>query len=243
MFDLADAMAKAYQEAIVKKNPRKGAKKTLNILDEDDNVSESIEAQYLGKGAFSNVWWDGDKRVIIILDEDKCGEMTKAMLADLNARDGEQPFVPVVHAIGWLPKPRGGGFFRVYESVLYKTPLRKSDSPQAWAMAKVLIKVIENAKDVTFSMSDIKWSIDCRYRVATEMEGLDEEPPAGVDEATWKLFCETVAYLCRESVNYSNMWLMEASPRNLATDANGQLILLDIFFDLSALKKIRSGKC
>ena len=32
MFDLADAMAKAYQKAIVKKNPRKGAKKTLNIL-------------------------------------------------------------------------------------------------------------------------------------------------------------------------------------------------------------------
>ena len=243
MFDLANAVELAYKEASKRDNPRKGASKTLNILDENDDVTETVEVKYLGKGAFSQVYWDGAKRIIIVIDEDSCGEMTKSMLADINARDGEQPYIPVIIALGWLPKPRGSGWLRVYESVLYKTPLRKSDSLEAWEMSKALIKIINEAKDATFSFNKSTWSLDSRYRTATQMESIDEEPPKGVDESRWKLFCETVAYLCRESVNYSDVWLMEASPRNLATDANGQLILLDIFFDSQALEKQRSGRC
>ena len=241
MFDLATAMKLAYKEASQKKNPKKSV--TLNILDENDNVTESIKVQYLGRGAFSKVYWDGKKRVVIVIDEDTCGEMTKSMLADLNAREGEQPFIPYVMELGWLPKPKGSGWLRVYESPLYKSPLRKTDSLEAWNMSKVLIEVIKLSKNVTFNKNLAKWSLDSRYRTATTMESLDEEPPNDVDASNWKAFCETVAYLCRESVNYSSQWLMEASPRNLATDGNGQLILLDIFFDKQALNKKHQGRC
>lgn len=243
MFDLANAMKLAYQEAIQKKNPRLGSWKTFNILDENDDVVETVKVRYIGAGAFSQVWWDNDKRVVILIDEDECGEMTKSMLADLNAREGEQPFIPVVNALGWLPKPKGDGWLRVYDSPLYKTPLRKSDSLEAWNMSKVLIEVIKLSKQVTYNSNLTKWSLDSRYRTAATMESLDEEPPNDVNPLNWKAFCDTVAYLCRESVNYSSDWLMEASPRNLATDANGQLILLDIFFDKRALNKKHRGRC
>jgi hypothetical protein len=244
VFDLAKAMTENYK-LVVRKNPAFMTDMFLKVLDEDDNIIADIPVSVMSKGTFTIATRDEENNVYLLVDEDEpCGEMTKAFLADLNNRDGEQPFIPVVEAIGWYKKPRTQNkYLRVYKSPLYKSPFKKADSPQGWEMYKVLKRVIEDSSSATYDRRMAKWSLDMRYRVASDMQSLDEEPPKSVDELTWKSFCETVAYMCNESVNYSDVWLMEISPRNLATDGNGQLILLDIFFNAKANQQHKRGKC
>ena len=110
-------------------------------------------------------------------------------------------------------------------------------------MYKVLKKVIDESKEYTYNKNRSIWGVDSRYRTISALEALDEEPPKRVDEDIWKAFVETVTYMIRESMNWGAEWMMEISPRNLATDGNGQLILLDIFFDGRALENQRSKRC
>jgi hypothetical protein len=244
MFDLANAMKKNYNSAI-RDNPVFMIDMFLKVLDEDDNIIARIPVSVISKGSFTLATRDEDNNVYLLIDEDdSCGEMTKSFLAFLNRQDGEQPYVPVVEEIGWYKKPRTENkYLRVYKSPLYKSPFRKSDSPEGWEMYKVLKKVIDESKEYTYNKNRSIWGVDSRYRTISALEALDEEPPKGVDEDTWKAFIETVTHMIRESMNWGTEWIMEISPRNLATDGNGQLILLDIFFDGRALENQRSNRC
>lgn len=243
MFELANAMKKNYNAA-VRHNPAFMIDMFMKVLDEDDNLIESIPVSVLSRGTFTIATMDEDNNVYLLVDEDdKCGEMTKSFLAFLNREDGEQPYIPVVEEIGWYKKPRSDKYLRVYKSPLYSSPFRKSDSPKGWEMYKVLKTVIDDAKTHTYNKNRSIWGVNSRHRTISALEALNEEPPKGVDGDTWKAFVETVIHMIRQSMNWGAEWMMEISPRNLATDGNGQLILLDIFFDGRALENQRSNRC
>ena len=244
MFDLANAMKKNYNSAN-RENPAFMTDMFLKVLDEDDNIIADIPVNVMSKGTFTTATRDEDNNVYLLIDEDgPCGEMTKSFLAFLNQQYGEQPYVPVVEEIGWYKKPRTANkYLRVYKSPLYKSPFRKADSPKGWEMYKVLKEVIDDSKQHTFNSKRSAWGVGSRNRTISALEALDEEPPKGVDEDTWKAFIQTVTDMIRESMNWGAEWMMEISPRNLATDGNGQLILLDIFFDSRALKNQRNNRC
>jgi hypothetical protein len=53
---------------------------------------------------------------------------------------------------------------------------------------------------------------------------------------------EALEILMSTAANYSNEFTFEFSPRNLATDAKGNLVLLDMLFDRDVLRRLRAQR-
>ena len=71
---------------------------------------------------------------------------------------------------------------------------------------------------------------------------LDKALEYSRDQKKWETFVASVDDLAQEAGNYGAL-AFEFPARNLATDAKGQLILLDVLFDREELIKSRGGRC
>ena len=236
--------SRSMSKAVALANPKR--KTTLTYEVNSDGDTESISATKLGKGTFTTAYLGDDGMVYLVTVEDsriKGSEMTKSMLADLNRREGAQAFIPVLEHVGSKDVRKEGriAYAEVYRSPLYKAPLRKADSPVAWALARQLKKAIGHANNsIPYRL---RGCYDSRHQRQYVVDYLTDAPvPKGVSDATYEDFVETIEYLSNEAANYGEL-SFEAPPRNLATDGNKQLILLDVLFDRKSLLQSRGVRC
>lgn len=233
----ANAMINA-NEAL-RSNPKKPTTLTYEINSNGDE--ESIEATQIGKGAFATAYLGVDGMVYLVVVDGT--DPSKGMLVDIN-RYGAQPHIPIVEWVGWTTVRRKGRYedATVYRSPLYKAPLRKSDSAIAWTMKKELDKALEYSNDqMSWKERTSCWyTPKLRQGVSDYLQ--DAKKPKGITKKKWETFVESVDELAKEGGNYGEMQF-EFPARNLATDAKGQLILLDVLFDKEALVKQRGGRC
>ena len=244
MFDLARAMELAFKDASKRLNPKSASAGIVPLYSEPYNNRSriaGIKATPLASGKFSNVFRDDQGVLIAINEEEPCGETTKAMLSDINRLKGEQAFIPVIYSIGYTKL--GGEWFTLYRAPLYKVPIQKSDNKQTWLMYQLLENIITEAKIATSSFDNVKWSRDSRNQTIEDLKANRNINIFGVNSSDWKALVDTVIFLIQESMNYSDTWLLEMPIRNVAVDGNGQLILLDIFYDAEAVDKQSDGEC
>jgi len=219
---------------IAKVGVRKGI---LTYWTESDSEikTNSIPVKKLGKGRFTTAYQGLDDGLVYLVTLSDVGPgmiNTKEMIADMNLSNGPQRHIPEMEQIGWTEMGKWGGITvdcTVYRSIIYKTPLRRNHSEKAWIMRRELVE----AK--TFA-----WDRNVRYpdpvvrnpRVRSDILGYleDAKVPKGLTQDDWDGLIKAITKLAQISEDYGNM-MFEFPIRNLATDADGNLILLDVLFN------------
>lgn len=175
-----------------------------------------IKVKKLGAGAFATAYVTTDMTppvVYVFTPEDVYDKELLAM-----ARDAEpgNPHLPKVEKVGETRDQF------IYAMPLYRTPFRKTDSPSGWKDYAILKKCREDAY----------WGpVGKRgYRINEETVACAER--AGVSPST----LEALRILVDTAANYSDDYVFEFSPRNLATDDAGTLVLLDPLYDREKLQ-------
>lgn len=248
MFDLADAMIAANQELEYNRNPVDGQQVDVPIrLDNKKQIT--IRLTYIGGGAFTKAFLDADGTVVLATrEEPPYGEMTKrllSMLQDSFTEDNRYlwvniPDVTHLGQTGLMVKGKGT-LFEVYTSPLYQAPL-PSDAPLD---AKKQAQFLRNRIKAAFKKSSYDKASGAMFPEALCKEFISNiykdiskykyKPFKGCDPIKWLRFIQAVLLMIELSQLISKTWLMEAPDRNLALDDEGNLILLDIFFDYQAL--------
>ena len=187
----------------------------------------TIKLRRIGKGAFSvamaTVEPDrktGEHRVFLFANDDT---YDKEILANTHDDDSRNPHIPKVEKFGSTHDQT------VYEMPLYNAPLRKAHDPKGWKDYAAVKKCHDKARrDLGRKSSeyDINYAtVECARE-------------AGVRESV----VDALETLMSAAANYSSEYAFEFAPRNLATDAKGNLILLDVLYDKEALLRMRSAK-
>lgn len=176
----------------------------------------------IGKGMFATVYREvgGAGRVFSVVAE---GVFDKEIAADAHGEDPRNPHLPRIVRFGMTTDDR-----IIYEMPFYRAPFRAADaSPASRRAFTILRKCIASAPG----------------------PGLHER---GYDVASRKLECivaasaslppklvEAVQALHDTSTNYDDQYDFEFVPRNVATDEHGNLVLLDVLYNLD--KVVRRG--
>ena len=185
-----------------------------------------IKVKRIGKGAFSVAMASldvnprtGERDVFLFSDDDTSDKELLSMAHDADERN---PHIPKVEKLGYTHDKT------VYVMPLYKSPLRKGDDPKGWKDYLAVKKCLDTAirslgheasgYDINFATLECAREAGVRQSVADALETL-------VDTAA----------------NYGDAYQFEFSPRNLATDARGNLVLLDVLFDKEALLRRRKA--
>lgn len=205
---------------MIYRNPAPGRVQTLQV------DGRAVDVQQIGKGTFAVAYKVvGKDEVIVIVDEAKSGDYAKSILAEANYEDHGNPHLPRVERLG--EDSRGRSAFRM---PLYRAPLKKADSARAWDQYKALKECWEAAlADVRRSTRNLTYD---GYRI---MDAVVECADQYVDGD----LVEALEALRDGASNYGSDWTFEFSPRNLATDSKGNLVLLDVLFSMEAMEKIR----
>ena len=183
-----------------------------------------IKVKKLGAGSFATAYVTTEATppvVYVFTPEDVYDKELLAM-----ARDAEpqNPHLPQVEKVGETRDQF------IYAMPLYRTPLRKADSPSGWKDYTILKKCREGA----YAHWDARlWTGKRGYRINEETVACAER--AGVSPST----LEALRILVDTAANYSDEYVFEFSPRNLATDDAGSLVLLDPLFDREKLQAKR----
>ena len=225
-----------------KKNPKK---KEVEIkwntqTTMDDWSWESVKGKQIGKGLFTKAYLGNDDMVYLVIMDDT--DNSKELLAWMYMNQGEMPFIPVVKRMGYVDIR---GFpYTVYQSPLYKAPLRKKDSPEEFA----IMKALQDAKlDAQLEMpSDEYGRCDRGHDFLRRLISAAERrgAPKGVSKSYFSGVLTALRLLSHYVADYGGELYPEFPARNLATDGNGYLILLDVLFNLrSAKEKQGMGKC
>jgi hypothetical protein len=179
----------------------------------------AIKIKKLGAGAFATAYVTTEMTppvVYVFTPEDVYDKELLAMARDA---EPENPHLPKVEKVGETRDQF------IYAMPLYRTPFRKADNPSGWEDYTILKKCLEDAH----------WGpVGKRgYRINEETVACAER--AGVSPST----LEALRILVDTAANYSDDYVFEFSPRNLATDDAGSLVLLDPLYDREKLQAKR----
>lgn len=188
-----------------------------------------VRVSQIGKGAFSTVYRRGDdpSRVVIVSADDAYEKEIAASAHE----DWDNPHIPAASRLGTLVDGRA-----VYEMPFYTTPLRKAVAgPKAWADFTAIKKCRETAwQDIAVEHR----GEPMHYRgYSVNMATIECAEAAGVDP----LLVEALQALADAAANYGSSYTFEFASRNMATDAQGNLVLLDVLYDQEALLQLRRG--
>ena len=183
-----------------------------------------IKIKKLGAGAFATAYVTTEATppvVYVFTPEDVYDKELLAMARDA---EPENPHLPQVEKVGETRDQF------IYAMPLYRTPLRKADSPSGWKDYTILKKCHEGA----YAHWDARGRTGKRgYRINEETVACAER--TGVSPST----LEALRILVDTAANYSDEYVFEFSPRNLATDDAGNFILLDPLYDREKLQAKR----
>lgn len=226
----AKAMAQA-AGIVTRRNPKKGTPKTLKFEGNDGRI-QTVKATFLGSGMFTQAYLGNDNKVylVTITDNEYPGvDDTKGAIAEMNRDDGPQPHIPMIERVGWTEVTKKGRRFdaTVYRSPLYNAPLRKGNATkQAWSDYRALEKALETAQRKLGWRSSPYDGYKLNMLTIENFQGSES-----VKEALESL----ASYVS----NYGTEYGFEFPARNLATDAKGQLILLDPMYSRLSVQRLR----
>jgi hypothetical protein len=187
---------------------------------------KTFKVKRIGKGSFATAYADAKNNVFLFIKDDS-GDYAKEILS--NIQEGN-PHIPYTVALGHTRTEK------VYGMKLYKAPLRKADSAKAWAQYQVLRKCWNTARDEVQRRAGRRDLVHYGYQIADETIACAEMQPKRI--MTPRLL-EALELMAGDMANYGTEWTFEFSPRNLATDGRGRLVLLDIMFSIAAMKRKR----
>jgi hypothetical protein len=191
----------------------------------------NIRIKQIGKGAFTTAYVTVEAptpRVFLVASAEV---VDKELLASAHDEAPQNPHLPRVEKFGYTTDDQ-----TVYVMPLYRAPLRKADSPEGWRDFSILKKCREQA-----------WS-----EVSKSARGLGAMTHRGYDVNEATLACaeasgvrpavlEALRALVDTASNYGASQVFEFAARNLATDADGNLVLLDPLFDMERLERQRAA--
>jgi hypothetical protein len=189
----------------------------------------NIRVKQIGKGSFTTAYVTTEAptpRVFLVASDEV---VDKEILASAHDAAPTNPHLPRVEKFGYTT-----GDQTIYVMPLYRAPLRKADSPEGWRDFSILKKCREQA-----------WS-----EVSKSARGLGAMTHRGYDVNEATLACaeasgvrpavlEALRALVDTASNYGASQVFEFAARNLATDADGNLVLLDPLFDMERLERQR----
>lgn len=174
----------------------------------------SIPLRRLGKGSFSIAMaaknLDG-KEYALLFSRDEVAD--KEIMSMVSEQHPDNPHIPSVRRFG---STRGFGSRAertVWAMPLYRSPLRRAFATQGWDDYLKLKKCASISTGGT-GYEKNRVMIDCARA-------------AGVSGPV----VEAIEAITDWAANYSQSYRFEFSPRNLATDSSGNLVLLDVLFD------------
>jgi len=183
-----------------------------------------IKVKKLGAGSFATAYvtTEATPPVVYVVTPDDVYD--KELLAMARDAEPQNPHLPRVEKVGETRDQF------IYAMPLYRTPLRKTDSPSGWKDYTLLKTCREDA----YEHWDPRRLVGKRgYQINEETVACAEA--AGVSPST----LEALHILVDTAANYSDDYVFEFSPRNLATDEAGTLVLLDPLFDREKLQAKR----
>jgi hypothetical protein len=189
-----------------------------------------VEVERIGKGAFSTVYREvGGAGRVFAVSADETPD--KEIVSFAHDALPENPHIPAIEKFGHTADGK-----TVYAMPHYRAPLRKGDSPDGW---RDYVK-LKKCHDETFEEARRKnyhaTPYDLGYPVsfATVECAKESQVSSAVTEA--------VERLMNEASSYGATYGFEFPPKNLATDDHGNLVLLDVLFDLEAMARQRAAK-
>lgn len=200
----------------------------------DSEYGFKMPLRKVGEGYFARVYLtdDGGTPYIVSLMKREATS-DKEILAMAHEAAPGNPHLPAIERLGTVFTRRGtpigprvvtgsGVYLPAYVMPVYRAPLRKADSPEAWAQFKTIYaagkKAFHEVRGPRFSGYLIN------HRMVEMLEG---KIPRPLHEAL-KILMDTAS-------NFGESQVFEIAARNLATDDRGNLVLIDPLFDRSAL--------
>ena len=179
----------------------------------------AVPIKKIGQGMFATVYRDlsSPDRVLAFVSE---GAYEKEILADAHRSLPKNPHIPAVQRFGTLMDGR-----MVYAMPFYNAPYRKGNAKAADHEAFNKIKKCVSSLYGRHRQSPYEL-------MSRKVECVEE---AGVPAPIF----EALAELRDASANYGDSFDMEFSPRNVATDAEGNIVLLDLLYDREGVSRKR----
>jgi hypothetical protein len=187
---------------------------------------ERVPIKYKARGMFAKIYFraDGVPEVFAIVEHDT--DYSKEIIARIWEEDGGSKYLPEIIREGALPNSS-----LVYRMPVYKTPLRKTDNPTAW---RDFAKLKQCAETANRQLAGSKQRDQSGYEANNAIIECAADDPRFNRE-----LLATLENLRDEAANYGSSYQFEFAPRNMATDRDGHLILLDVLFDLEAAQRKR----
>lgn len=178
----------------------------------------------IGKGMFATVYREttGKQRVFSVVD---AGVYDKEIAAMAHENEPRNPHLPRVTTFGILTDDR-----RVYEMPFYDVPFRVVNaSPEARSAFTALRKCIGGI----YPTSIYDRGYDIAGRKMECIEAASGRIPPKLADALRQLY--------DTSADYGDEYDFEFSPRNVATDDRGNLVLLDVLFSRENVRRKREA--
>lgn len=252
----AQAMAEANKIVLgERRNPSKEVEIKWNTQPTMDDVSwERIKATKIGKGAFAEAYLGVDNMVYIFIEDNT--DPSKELLAHINIIEGAQPHIPIIKQVGWVDiskQMRGMVGYTAFQSPLYRVPLKKNEHPENYAIMRILQKYSNEAyhADPRGSRCDqgrfirdyFLHNIESSYvEIDKQIEKTKKIDNEKASDEFYSVMT-AIELMFKFANDYGDSIYIEFPSRNLGTDANGQLILLDIFWDKRQFLLKRGIKC
>jgi len=191
---------------------RKGQTTQITVIDEEGRES-TVNAQFLGRGMFATCYQVDDKVYSFLKYPDR-GEVDYSKDAIYEWADSDNRHIPDFRRMGYVSNDTQ----ILYTSSLYESLTSKHVN--AWNDYKIINRVWRDS----FNLHD-RFEYDFNQRVIDNLHGLvSVELIEGL---------QSINDACR---NYGDYYRFEFPKRNLKVDSNGNLILLDVIFNVKALK-------
>jgi len=197
---------------------------------------ETLKVRKLGKGMFTVAYVTTElptPRVFLEVNDDRGGDQSKAALSDIYDGDDTNVHIPKVQRVGYTANKT------VYEMPLYNAPLRKDNSPKAWEQYKVLKKCWDQGRQqlrerLGFYEANNPYN---GYKIMDSVVECAERNPEMPES-----LLDALREIKGTIANYGSEYSFEFSPRNLATDDDGNLILLDTTYSLLSVQQGRGRR-
>jgi hypothetical protein len=181
------------------------------------NEGPSIEVERIGRGRYCTAYRDlsGDRRRVYL--RVKPEDNSKHILSDCP----QNPYLPELEQIGSI------GDDDLWRTWFYNRLTARAK--HAWAEYRILQKAQEEVRGIRFQdrpgYALGAWGYDAMAAIIERVQPQSER------------LAEVLQTICDSAANYGSSYTFEFAPRNLATDDNGYLILLDPVFDLEEVMR------
>ena len=184
-----------------------------------------LHLEKIGKGMFSTIYREtgGERRVFAMTVD---GAYEKEILATAHEEYPENPHLPALEKFGILTDDR-----MVYVMKHYTAPYRVANANEEDAKAFLTIRKCVHEPAAFHAIHRMSGYEGSHHRI-------DCMRAAGLPEP----LLEAITAIVEASSNYGDSFTMEFSPRNVATDEHGRLVLLDLLYDRELVDKLKAKR-